>query len=543
MNKKISISEIQQTQIKHHEYLQINYLPQDFTPFDLEKELQLDSDSITIPIASTNESIRISATTPIDWEYQFSNNPSSGTMWLLSLDFIGRLIATYEKYSLESLFHYAISSADQFILYAKHKDNSEKIKFIRSRDHSAAVRVKCFVRLIERIKNKDENRKNIYIKELDKWLQWLSSPDLHYNNNHGLMSATALLTGDYFLRGKHGELSKLGIDRIASIIEAAYDNNGMCNENTIGYHNYNILLYQKISDFLRIHDIHPKEKENIDYKIINAIKTTQRCIRQDQTIPPIGDSPVYKLKIPSINESFIWPDSGFAVIKNDDFYLSIQCGSRSEYHKQMDDSSITLRYKGIDILLDAGSYSYDRRTGLGRYMESSSGHSGFFPVQFDNLLRREVLSKYGKISGGITEFSANSNGAEITCSYQIPKLHAQIIRRIQIIIPNKVMITDKVICDSAYQKGMTSWVQRFLLGEFLCPSVINNSTVRFQTEKFYGELIFEPPIGIALFNGQMEPIPKGWHSVNFGEISPNSSIELSSFNEDLIFKTTINIFD
>lgn len=51
--------------------------------------------------------------------------------------------------------------------------------------------------------------------------------------------------------------------------------------------------------------------------------------------------------------------------------------------------SITARYKNIDFILDCGQYNYDRYTPINRYLRSSAGHSGFYPMFADNMFQKE----------------------------------------------------------------------------------------------------------------------------------------------------------
>lgn len=505
----------------------LQFFPQDFLPFN---DLQVTaSGAVSVPLAAYAETIVLAENLPIDWRMKFSTNHNSNTMWLLSLDFVGRLLSTFQSKKTSSSFSLARHCLKSFLEFSSSKENREHIRGIPSRDHATATRVKVLTKYLLVAKDNPEStlefNRSIF-EELHYWMEWLCEPEHFHLTNHGLMSSIALITASHIfnpasdLRKKYEEL---GFSRVLLLARTAFDRNGLCYENTIGYHNYNIGLYKIILRFATVQEIQGSKIPEIR-RIIDLAETALRyCIRQDSTIPPIGDSPVYLINSASINEPKCFPESGFAVIKNDDLYLSLQCGSRTEFHKQMDDSSITLRYKGQDLIIDAGSYSYDRAAGFGRYVESATGHSGIFPLKFDNLRRKDVQHQFGNIIGGITRFEQSPDKIIVHCHYQTSS--GKLIARRHILVrwPDEIAIVDQI--STPEESGIDQKVQRFLFAPGVKLTAQGEASYTIHTGDLSASLFILHSDHRRQFQGQTDPDIRGWHSVNFGEILPNQVLE------------------
>ncbi|MGW8629720.1 heparinase II/III domain-containing protein [Streptomyces albidoflavus] len=145
--------------------------------------------------------------------------------------------------------------------------------------------------------------------------------------------------------------------------------------------------------------------------------------------------------------------------------MSVSCGSASEIHKQMDDSSIHLRYKGVDLIVDSGAYLYDATDRFRKCVQSSTGHSGLYLKQFDGIPRHEILAKYGPFRGQIVKFEELKDGVRLACTYSILDDAIVVNRYIYVIWDNEIVIVDKVNGDAS------DAVQRFIFG-----SQVNVST-------------------------------------------------------------------
>ncbi|PYG78762.1 MULTISPECIES: heparinase II/III family protein [unclassified Pseudomonas] len=522
-------------------------VPQDFDPV-VNKNFN-ESGFFHVPLAKYYEKIEIGELTRIDWRRKFEASNNSNVMWLLSLNFAGCLLSTFEVSKDPVFLSLATQSIESFLTFVTTPENRLYVESIASGDHSTATRVKVFIKYLQVTQDSEVECKGIRLQvfcELYRCLEWLSSDDNFHENNHGLMCNIALaaasrcfsLSSD--LRKKYYGIS---ISRTLKLAEKAFCKDGLCNENTIGYHNYNLQLYQVFCDLLDAEELTSPEFSNLRNIINRAEVSLRHCVRQDGSVPPVGDSPAYLSKKSSINQSKFFPRSGFAVVKNEDFYLSLQCGSRTEVHKQMDDSSITLRYKGVDILIDAGSYSYDRETGFGRYIESATGHTGIYPLAFDYLRRREIVKTFGGILGGIDYFCETDSGFELRCHYKTQDGTVSAGRTIIACWPDEIWINDTI----EIHKALPSWrfseakVQRFLFGPNIMISQCEPGEFILRGSGISGKLFSLNSVGGRLTFGQTDPDIRGWHSIEFGEILENSCLEFISTNPVASFTVALKL--
>jgi hypothetical protein len=260
---------------------------------------------------------------------------------------------------------------------------------------------------------------------------------------------------------------------------------------------------------------------------------------QDGSIPPLGDSAVYRTKTVSRNKPRCFFESGFAVIKNDDLYLSILCGAPTETHKQVDDSSITLRFMNRDILIDGGSYTFDRTDPYRRCVASSLGHSGLFLKEFDGLLRREYLREFGPVSGHIERFEESDEGVRVKCSYSIRGGRAFFVRSIFVCWPDEVAIVDSVeLKDMA---GSPESVQRFLFGPTFDVRFDEKNKLVLASEDFSCTLFQLLDCDGVLYRGEGGSPLRGWYSYKYKEILPTYGVDFVCISPVSHFSTIIKL--
>jgi len=426
--------------------IQMDHFTDYFPPLDA--TVGCAGDVVNLPLP-TGEIFQISPIHGLQWDRIFAKEAASNILWLFSLVWVGRLLATFEQRNEEEVLRLAVVATTSFLDYSNEPGRQSVIGNIRSADHSAATRVTVLIKLIQVMRG----RQGIDYALLERvcnclkyWSDWLCEPEHYEKSNHGLMASIALLhTAVQFGAAPCASRYRdVATDRIMELGKVSFDRDGLCYENTIGYHNYNMQCYRRLLRFLKHYDMSGPLIAFIDELILRAAEALEFCVWQDGSIPPIGDSPVYQTKIISRNKSRCFYESGFVVIKNDDLYLSVICGSRTEFHKQVDDSSITLRFMNRDVLIDGGSYNYDRGDPHRRCVESSLGHSGLFLKECDGLLRSEFLRKLGPVSGKIERFEESGDGVRVSCRYSMRNGRISFIRKIFVCWPDEVAIVDYI---------------------------------------------------------------------------------------------------
>jgi hypothetical protein len=470
------------------------------------------------------------------WNSELPN--ASVRMWYYSLVYIGRLLATYKEGS-EVAYRLAFSLVSDFLDYVSVAKNRQYSGTIASADHAMAERLKVLVAFYQLIQSATDAStvafKARLLDEIHYSSEWLTDEAHLGVGNHKLMGSMSLI---YVYSLLSNESARVYLDtaaqRITSLLNESFDRDGLCNENTIGYHNFNLSLYVKIESVLTDLGVADHLIETIRPLIARATNALQLCIFPDGMIPPIGDSRRYDSKVTSVNRSFCFFESGFAVVKRDDFYLSLICGGRTNWHKHMDDTAIYLQYKGTDVIVDGGSYSYDQANPYTKCITSSAGHSGVFLSQFDGLTRYDLIGKYGPVSGKIERFEERDDGVRIDCAYAVPGCWATFRRYVYVGWAGEVVLVDVVNAPN-----LTDAVQRFILAPNLEASP-RDGVVVLRAPGFEGAMMYSAPIA-DIYRGESESKVRGWSTYEYGELSAATGIDLRDSSGTGRFSTVIKL--
>lgn len=457
------------------------------------------------------------------WNSALPNN--SVRMWYYSLIYIGRLLATYCQSNDFASLDLALSLTSDYLDYVAVDEHRAGVNSIASADHATAERLKVMLTL-HQIVRKSKDTRGIallprLLEEMHYCAEWLTEEANLGVGNHQLMGCMSLMFTYSLLSNETGAVYlETALRRVRALLDESFDKDGLCNENTIGYHNFNLSLYTKIHDALGSLGIAASMRADIEPVLDNAMRALRLAIFPNGMIPPIGDSPRYDSRVSSVNESFCFFESGFAVVKRDGFYMSLICGGRTNWHKHMDDTAIYLQYRGEDVFIDGGSYSYDQRDPHTRCITSSAGHSGVFLSQFDGLPRYELIAKYGPVSGSIKRFEESDDGVRIECAYSVPGCWTSFRRFVFV-----HWIGEVVIVDTVRSPNPTAAVQRFLLAPNVSAHA-EQGIIRLQGETFEGAIIHSSQHA-DFYRGEQDGKVRGWSTYDFGEISPTTGIDLS----------------
>ena len=521
--------------------VRMDQIAHDFLPFGV--TVKYSGDTIALPLP-TGEIIEVSLSRGVQWDKTFATQANSSVMHLLSLDAIGGLLSTFQQRNEDRALQFAVVALRSFLDYSSKPGRQYSIGRIPSADHSAAIRVRVLIKFIQVMRERPDADHALLIRVcqcLKYWSDWLSKAKHYSKNNHGLMGSIALLHSAVQFGATPYASSYLDVatTRIFELGKSSFDREGLCNENTIGYHNFNLKLYRGLVVFCKHYGLSETLVNFLEETILRATRALEFCVWQDGSIPPIGDSAVYKVKIASRNEPRCFFESGFAVVKNDDLYLSILCGAPTETHKQVDDSSITLRFMNRDILIDGGSYTFDRTDPYRRCVASSLGHSGLFLKEFGGLVRREYLRKFGPVSGHIERFEESHEGVRVKCSYSIRGGRAVFVRNIFVCWPDEVAIVDSVeLKDMA---GSPEPVQRFLFGPTFDVRFDEKNKLALASEDFSCTLFQLSDCDGVLYRGESGSPVRGWYSYKYKEILPTYGVDFVRFSPVSQFSTIIKL--
>ncbi|WP_060339348.1 heparinase II/III family protein [Burkholderia territorii] len=457
------------------------------------------------------------------WNSELPNN--SVRMWYYSLIYIGRLLATYRQSGDSAPLDLALSLMSDYLDYVTVAEHRAAVNGIASADHATAERLKVMLALHQIIRRSEDPRSVALVPrllaEMHYCAEWLTEEANLGVGNHQLMGCMSLMYMYSLLSNEAGAIYlDTALRRVRSLLEESFDKDGLCNENTIGYHNFNLSLYTKIHEALGKLGIAAEMRADIEPLLDKAMRALRLAIFPNGLIPPIGDSPRYDSRVTSVNESFCFFESGFAVVKRDDFYLSLICGGRTNWHKHMDDTAIYLQYRGEDVFIDGGSYSYDQRNPHTRCITSSAGHTGVFLSQFDGLPRYELIAKYGPVSGRIERFEESDDGVRIECTYSVPGCWTSFRRFLFVHWLGEVVIVDRIKTPNP-----SDGVQRFLLAPQVSAHA-EQGIIRLQGETFNGAIIHSSQ-HVDFYRGEQDRQVRGWSTYDFGEIAPTTGIDLS----------------
>lgn len=340
----------------------------------------------------------------------------STMLWYHSLAWL-RII--YNDYNNDEFVNDFIDVYCSFI----HSEISDEIfNTLTSRDHLVAEQIRNLTYLLAQDDTKFTSKANAK-KILWKLIDWATVPSNIINNNHGMMLASALLHIPLFLEmpeSTKNRLITLSSNKLIEIIESAFDNYGLCNENTPVYQNFYIKFLKN-----QIAELSFFEKYDVRYSIIIAKLSEILSIAEHTltlialptgALPPLGDGNLNSQRVVSPLDwaEFYSLDSGFYACKHKKLrsrYFSMKCGYASATHKHSDDTSIFYWYDGFPIITDAGFLNYDWKDPENVLVKSQRGHSGAFYYKYDEFypiaLYRDGLSKSRITSGMNVEKSDN----------------------------------------------------------------------------------------------------------------------------------------
>lgn len=333
----------------------------------------------------------------INWQPPFGNNLASKKLWFYSLVFIDYLI---KAYALKNEEHYWDKAVEYYFSYNEWKKSSEDAWLLLFKDEHAVTNRSLIISQFLHVSMTKKNGlySDMLIEELFEHANWLTNMENYVYNNHGVMMDKALLNSYTQIRDisstklNDGQLKSwcdIALNRLNKMIEKTFDSLGCCTGNSPSYHMLNLSLFGSVDVFLRKNAI---DNHGFNLTLKKALDAANFFVHEDGTLPLIGDSEkkasVYVSKELSKGKygTGFFPDSGFSIIKERDFYLSFKCGGASFSHRHIDDTSITLRLKGLDFICDGGMYNYDNSDKLRRYFVSHHAHSGFFPESSAGLL-------------------------------------------------------------------------------------------------------------------------------------------------------------
>ena len=330
------------------------------------------------------------------WTHPFQTVIGSSKLWQFSLFWITAMLGVYEQNPDPAI----LTSVEQQLIwfFAWLNGDYDKLGFpgVPSADHSCAVRCTAMSNVL-RVFPEEWSLRSQVVTLLAHDCEWMCNPNMKIRNNHGIIMLEGLLHVVALLRERPRDEACYRNTLIAhvesemmEIYKAKFDGEGLCRENTIGYHNFNLVCFDELIALCRDRAI-PIDLTPLLERMERSREVTRQLIWQDNCVPPVGDGHVLALPCSSINQDHFYREGNWLIRKDDQRYFSYKCGFTLPAHKHVDEGSLTLRYCGREILIDSGSYNYDRHNPIRQYVESARGHCGLYPRSLYPLLSPEYV--------------------------------------------------------------------------------------------------------------------------------------------------------
>ncbi|MGW8629721.1 heparinase II/III family protein, partial [Streptomyces albidoflavus] len=138
------------------------------------------------------------------------------------------------------------------------------------------------------------------LREIQRWANWLADDRNYRANNHGLMASISLLYVYVLLGRQDGrQYYDIASNRILVLMDQSFDSSGLCNENSVGYHSFNLSLYKAVLLWAKSHNIDESFVQKLQDTVERATNALAICVFQNGDIPPLGDSSIYPSSLAS----------------------------------------------------------------------------------------------------------------------------------------------------------------------------------------------------------------------------------------------------
>lgn len=339
----------------------------------------------------------------------------------------------------------------------------------------------------------------------------------YVNNNHGIMMDRALLQLSQFFKSTdyYIKWSQKAIDRLESQIETSFTSDYINVENSPEYHYHTYNLFKELADFIDKNNV----ETNMDLNgyLNNVRQRHLELLKPDLTYPLLGDTNKQTFDSEKyIPKSVVYKNSGLAVLKTAENYLTLKSGSLNKSHKHFDDLSITFSYKGQDLLIDGGKYNYNNKDPFRKYIISPFAHNQIVINGESYSLKNMSLEK-----ANISYFVLNEK-------FDIVELNNNLyegteIKRICLYLkPNIIFLIDTVKSTNI----MESISQVYNIDSNLTVNSLSNSKLNGSTNDLNFNIYQLFSVDKCVYNfGNEIGVIRGYNSVKFGELKPCHNVE------------------
>ncbi|NTS21581.1 heparinase II/III family protein, partial [Bacteroides fragilis] len=148
--------------------------------------------------------------------------------------------------------------------------------------------------------------------------------------------------------------------QLEEILAYVFGEDGFCNENSTFYHHLYIrILTGIVGKFEKVDSCREVLNTASSYLDL-ANESIRKICYHDGSLPALGDSnPIATAYSSDLGTAWSQRTGPMGTQKDEDLFLSFKCGFESDVHKHADDTSLSLRCGGEDLILDSGTCNYD----------------------------------------------------------------------------------------------------------------------------------------------------------------------------------------
>lgn len=469
---------------------------------------------------------------PIDWLTVDERESQGNALWKYSAGYLPTFYEVSQDYSA------VVMILDSLWAYTKTKDWAVRSEWMTSLDHALATRIRSLATLLFLFQEAEVEvpASLVALVRSDAANLVRGRESFFPANNHGAMAAVSLIHAAVIFPNVREDLLKLGaedpldvgIAELDEVLASIFNDSGLAAENSPEYQRFWITLLEPVSRFFDLFgepsSSFTQAGDHLEELLVKAREVFHQFLDGAGRMIPIGDThPRYISGFTTpVEFKGVYEDLGFAIYKTAETTLTFNCGSTNYAHKHCDDTSITLGFKGENIILDSGYYSHDWNDPKAIFTKSQNAHSGLFVRALDNLHPGKVHFP-GRERVRARMKSLSHEDWDVVGTVTVDDT-IQLERRIQARNDRAFDILDRVEGDGSDFGGV---VARYILPQGREVSVGDNS-LWIDLEDFALEVTFigQQRNQIQFVSSQLEPHLKGWISPELNQLEPAVCVEV-----------------
>lgn len=324
--------------------------------------------------------LKIDWSDPGVWDRETVRALGAGLLWFRSLCYLDLLW----KKGARSI---ASTILDSYLAFLSRRESRPGRFGMDSLDHCVALNLRALCRLTllaedPVMESRCRNVASSVLRLLDSGVQF-------QKGNRGVMLAIAVIHANYLMRLDYrcGPSRSFCIQFLRTTFFDIADSRGLVQDNTAAYQGlWASWCMEAVWTLDRMTD-EQVVKEELKVLALRMRRSYRSLIVGEGSLLPIGDGCSASLQTQTpLRGTHISPEIG-QMICNDGSgtLLSFTCGFRSAVHKHCDDTAVRLWCRGVELIADAGFYSYEWKNPVAACVASQRGHSGLFFRRFDDV--------------------------------------------------------------------------------------------------------------------------------------------------------------